>query len=1366
MARYAYDVNTTQRYIDVHKQFQGGLKTVDTDDSLGAVFLRDAENVSLSEFGFIEKRYGTYEKFRAGLSVTAQSKLQGYWEFLDKYIITAVDGKIYYQLLNAPESTFTEFTQFNTVSGLSYPETLAGYLGLEEDFSVGSGFTGFQNTRLMGAANIANVLYIFTGKYPIYIVEEENVLKAYLFAKDDPNYSELIVTGHNLMEDDYDFLYYERLDNVEMPTEVLPEESESLITILSHNNVPKLPYAKDGTLEFNLAYNVKNELKTPFNFDLNDSLIYDVNLESIQYRPSGPGATEFSFTTIDSKDITFSSLNNVLDEIDASINADDLDAFTAQSLAEQTLTVGTLGAVTTLPLTRYDWRPKQRTLNKDSLIDWKPDYGRETQLVDTDASYIDIQSRDVHIDVDINDTNVVETPVGKRLGFVLKDSLGEEIDIETKNREVRTVLNNYIQKDPRNKTFEWKIDYLGTVTGNKTYIVSLMYKAGNIFQGASPLDEISDKQGRIPLITYPIETEDIGSIDLSYEILTQPLNAIQIVIRYKKENDNYFTTYSKILEYYDTESSIWKTLNYTELQNAFPMSRTQRDNVLAVINKPQTTMTLYRHDSQSSHTTDNKIKTYVLGKDLIVKGSRYYIDVPDDVETGNHYAVEFKTTLLGIDVTNAQSQTSYISASNTSSIFYQPTDITRSDKEDEEKSFYNSRYIFNSTTDKIVALEQAFPNYNYTLFEVDNLSTTLEVKNQLGVNLLNVKILKGLLSGNYDFRFNYKLEIDTLDANYNKVNQDIIRFDYIAKDITITEEKLTDYTFFQGDRAHPIWSCNQVIEHFNKLMVYGSEEMPNSVFYSFPDKPFYFPSKFYLDFTNDNNDPIVSVTPYMNILVVQTEESTWGIKGTSGLLTATNPYAPFSINSTVGTIAPKSVRPIRNKLFFLSKQGVVALNSLYAVDESYNIDFMDRNIRNIVPQDKDAVGIQFDNQYWLNFPNYGITLRWYTDKKAWVQDKYGAWNDFNGVFKYQVKDGLIEFITHPSRFETSGNYNIYKVGVDYSLTHDLSGVVVAKFETSFLNQNYPFHPKNYKESKLDFTLQNEYNQTKDAQYTMEENEDIASDEIHTINNVGVLPNHFYRVVYDFNNTTYPTYDGGSFAIPPSDFLEGGDFNINLNPSIGNIQFKTIITYDGGSFAQVSEDEILGGTFSTNSYDRLSSFDFFLTPGDVDETFNHLRIDRVTVKEFDSNTEYDVKALTIGDGFAQFLLPYQIKGGQIDIQIEGDFINYTSGADVYDTTYDDKLTFKTWVISEDQTLNLDNIDSYDQAKADMNIDFNNRLGTWVFGTSDFGKKITAVKTIKLSGKGYNSKIYMEDYSKSKWTLESLGITYKMKRARSR
>ncbi len=52
MSRFVYDVDKITRYIDIHKQFGGGLKTVDTDDSLRDIYLREAENISLSEFNF------------------------------------------------------------------------------------------------------------------------------------------------------------------------------------------------------------------------------------------------------------------------------------------------------------------------------------------------------------------------------------------------------------------------------------------------------------------------------------------------------------------------------------------------------------------------------------------------------------------------------------------------------------------------------------------------------------------------------------------------------------------------------------------------------------------------------------------------------------------------------------------------------------------------------------------------------------------------------------------------------------------------------------------------------------------------------------------------------------------------------------------------------------------------------------------------------------------------------------------------------------------------------------------------------------------------------------------------------------------
>ena len=259
MAKFAYDVNTTRRIIDVHKQFRGGLKTVDTDDALKDVFLRQAENISLSEFGFIEKRYGTFEKFAYTIDRNdSQFTLQGYWEFLGKYAIAAVNGHLYYRLLSSsPSIEFTKVTQFYTKSTLTYPKNLAEYLGLESDFSAGSGFgSGFQNTRPMGAVNISDVLYVFTGKYPVYIVEEDDVLKVYLYAKKDPTYAELVVTGHNLLENDYEELYFGEVTEPEaiafLSEDQIAEEKQFVIK--DGNFSPKIPFAQKGELNILMSY--------------------------------------------------------------------------------------------------------------------------------------------------------------------------------------------------------------------------------------------------------------------------------------------------------------------------------------------------------------------------------------------------------------------------------------------------------------------------------------------------------------------------------------------------------------------------------------------------------------------------------------------------------------------------------------------------------------------------------------------------------------------------------------------------------------------------------------------------------------------------------------------------------------------------------------------------------------------------------------------------------------------------------------------------------------------------------------------------------------------------------------------------------
>jgi hypothetical protein len=102
--------------------------------------------------------------------------------------------------------------------------------------------------------------------------------------------------------------------------------------------------------------------------------------------------------------------------------------------------------------------------------------------------------------------------------------------------------------------------------------------------------------------------------------------------------------------------------------------------------------------------------------------------------------------------------------------------------------------------------------------------------------------------------------------------------------------------------------------------------------------------------------------------------------------------------------------------------------------------------------------------------------------------------------------------------------------------------------------------------------------------------------------------------------------------------------------------------------------------------------------------------------------------------------------------------------VYDKTYDPTINFATLVTSEENILNVDyEIENYNKFKS-TEIELGSRFGSWEFNKDTFGNSVTVVKTEKLSGKGHNIKVTFVDFSKSKWTLETLGTTYKMRKAR--
>jgi len=535
----------------------------------------------------------------------------------------------------------------------------------------------------------------------------------------------------------------------------------------------------------------------------------------------------------------------------------------------------------------------------------------------------------------------------------------------------------------------------------------------------------------------------------------------------------------------------------------------------------------------------------------------------------------------------------------------------------------------------------------------------------------------------------------TLDAAgyYYRFQQErtvVFQDDYL--NLNVTEEKIQDYDDFPKYNTYPdIWSANRVLVHYGKLLVYGSQNAGQNLYISHPKYKGYFAEFFQEEFTTEERDPIIKVAPFQNILAIMSEDYIWGLKGVNVLPDQPNPYSKFTISPLYGTIAPDSVRPVRNYLMFLSKEGIMQLTSLYAVDEQYNVKPADENIRNIVPRVEDdkhdptkAVAIQFEDQYWIHFPDKlatnqnNMVLRYYADTKSWMKDTYFKKQAtsaiiFKGLHKWIRRTGKgLAYISLP--YYDGSIYRIDEILINYNIPSELEYPIQAIMETANLEQGYPFHPKQYKEAKLEFALQNEFNASVESLFSG------TKTNFDTETSFELNKNHKYR--FDFGRQL-----SALFTVT----IDSVTYNMTLNepsPEPGAQQnYYYEFTYTG----------------DTGSHD-----------------------------------------IVINEGSSGIV-----------------------GADTLvlsDITYDNVINYYVWVISDDNTLNLDNLQSYSASLATQTENLGTRDGTWIFGDTDFGNRIAAIQTIRLAGKGKNVKLYLEEISKSKWTLESIAFMYKLKRAR--
>ena len=608
------------------------------------------------------------------------------------------------------------------------------------------------------------------------------------------------------------------------------------------------------------------------------------------------------------------------------------------------------------------------------------------------------------------------------------------------------------------------------------------------------------------------------------------------------------------------------------------------------------------------------------------------------------------------------------------------------------------------------------PNFvrNIDVFEGDNVPLTDTLPyNSTDIIDVNIPRLQAI-GTNRDL----KIELVRRQRGFRAFTEDgvsVVKFfndEQIATerifDFPVLPEKLSNYPNEENPKRtfdlHGVWSCNKVIEHFGKIIAYGSTDMPDTMFISAPEDVslFYFPHLFTKQFLTDAKEPLESVIAFSTILVAQTANRTWGIKGNSSLVfldddaRVENPeaYRVFDINTAIGTIAHKSVRPVRNQLYFLSSQGIMSLVSLYATDDKYNVRPLDKNISNIVPLDKQASAIQHDNQYWISFPKTGEVFRFYIDQQAWMKDSFENFEEFNGWIWMSTKDGQLRFVTRPMRLNQGDPYTVYEGIVDKGLPTDFDKNIISEFLTANLNQDQPFHTKRYRELKMSFAVQNQFlPPLKPIQNTVSQ----VGDE-YIVQFTGTRF-HIYNVEFSLE-TTQQMYEEG--ARP--DYFDLGDLEVLSAKGLDNepLDFET------------NEDNTID-VFLGNYEGPV-----FLTVKDND---NLIKDTDVVV----TDVTYD----------------FNIVGGVV-ADSDNQIIN--------------RVTFEQFRLLDGEIVTVDNLP--------VAQSLGSRFRVFELQNTPFGDVKRNVQTVRLAGTGYNLALYMIDKSRTKWTLESLGIAFRMRKTRSR
>jgi hypothetical protein len=255
----------------------------------------------------------------------------------------------------------------------------------------------------------------------------------------------------------------------------------------------------------------------------------------------------------------------------------------------------------------------------------------------------------------------------------------------------------------------------------------------------------------------------------------------------------------------------------------------------------------------------------------------------------------------------------------------------------------------------------------------------------------------------------------------------------------------------------------RILEIGNRLVLYKNNIIWFSDLYQFD----YIPNYNYIILPLTPDDFITGVTYFKGSYMIFTKERIYKMSGTFG-------GADFQVqlvNDAIGCISPFSIKAFNNTIVFMTHDGMYRIKQNYYQNGLENVEKIDKQIDNIIPNNVNTYAFLYNEQYILIYdynenlrvadPGFNV-LKLYYNMTApngfpYVKDRYSIMPKIVA----RLDNGLYSIANGRFYQYDKGYYDFLPPGETTELQKDLSKYTV-RIRTHKISFGYPTHEKKFK----------------------------------------------------------------------------------------------------------------------------------------------------------------------------------------------------------------------------------------------------------------------------------------------------------------